>query len=324
MGSNRISYLDFGIFFVVFGHVTHIGVLREYIWNFHMPLFFIVSGLLHKAGIPFKEFFLKRVKSIYIPYVLFFAVTYTYWALVERNLRGGGFSLLHQLLGLFYGNYQGNHLYFNGALWFLPCLFVVELLFYPIGKMHNKVGVVGALLLSFSVGWLLLENGIDYLPFGLHTAMFAIVFYGVGFLSKPGLEYVNSSSKASLWLAVAGCLAVQLLCIGNYSSTLQKCNLPYVLLALVGVFLYLSLSIMLGKSRLLEYLGRNSLVIFAFQELTYRAVIFVIGKLTGWAVEQLRTSLLMSVVAVCCAIALITPCVYIYNLYVRPRIDKLF
>lgn len=51
--NNRISYLDifkgFGIFFVVFGHVTHIGALRDYIWNFHMPLFFFVSGLLYNS-----------------------------------------------------------------------------------------------------------------------------------------------------------------------------------------------------------------------------------------------------------------------------------
>lgn len=39
----RIPYLDilkgFGIIFVVFGHITHNHILREYIWNFHMPLF---------------------------------------------------------------------------------------------------------------------------------------------------------------------------------------------------------------------------------------------------------------------------------------------
>lgn len=58
--NNRISYIDifkgFGIFFVVFGHVTHIGVLREYIWDFHMPLFFFVSGLLYKSNLTFIDF----------------------------------------------------------------------------------------------------------------------------------------------------------------------------------------------------------------------------------------------------------------------------
>lgn len=59
--NNRISYIDilkgFGIFFVVFGHVTHIGELRDYIWNFHMPLFFFVSGFLYKPSLSFRDFF---------------------------------------------------------------------------------------------------------------------------------------------------------------------------------------------------------------------------------------------------------------------------
>lgn len=78
MSSKRISYLDilkgFGIFFVVFGHVIHNSILREYIWNFHMPLFFIVSGLFHNSNITFRSFLLKRIKSIYIPYILFFTL----------------------------------------------------------------------------------------------------------------------------------------------------------------------------------------------------------------------------------------------------------
>lgn len=95
--NNRISYLDifkgFGIFFVVFGHVTHIGELRDYIWNFHMPLFFFVSGLLYNSNLRFKDFLLKRIKSIYIPYILFFCVTFCYWLLIERRVRGGEYSI---------------------------------------------------------------------------------------------------------------------------------------------------------------------------------------------------------------------------------------
>lgn len=77
---DRISYLDilkgFGIFFVIFGHITHINILREYIWNFHMPLFFFVSGLLYKPNSGFKEFLKKRIKSIYFPYVFFFVLLF--------------------------------------------------------------------------------------------------------------------------------------------------------------------------------------------------------------------------------------------------------
>ena len=31
---------------------------------------------------------------------------------------------------MFYGSYYDNFMYFNGALWFLPCLFSMELIGY--------------------------------------------------------------------------------------------------------------------------------------------------------------------------------------------------
>src|SRR5579862_1205738 len=141
----RKNYLDvlkgMGIFYVVFGHVTHIEVLRAYIWNFHMPLFFLISGFLFNAGKydNFKSLFKSKFNSIYLPYVFFFAVTFLYWVLIERKFRGGEYSILNQFMGLFYGTYEGEHLNFNGALWFLPCLFVVELMFYFVSKINNKI-----------------------------------------------------------------------------------------------------------------------------------------------------------------------------------------
>lgn len=73
--NSRISYLDilkgFGIIFVIFGHVTHNHILREYIWNFHMPLFFFISGLLHNSTVIFKEF-LKKELSQFIFHIYYF------------------------------------------------------------------------------------------------------------------------------------------------------------------------------------------------------------------------------------------------------------
>lgn len=328
MSSKRISYLDilkgFGIFFVVFGHVTHNSILREYIWNFHMPLFFLVSGLFHNSSNTFKSFFLKRIKSIYIPYVLFFTITFSYWVVIERYTRGGEYSVLHQLTGLFYGTYEGYHLYFNGALWFLPCLFVTELLFYPIGKIQNKIGIIGFLLLSFVIGTLLKMNEIDYLPFGLHTAFFAVIFYGVGYLSKQLPDYISKTQNNFLWLIIVCCLCIQILSIGQYASSISKCNLPYIPLALVGVLLYLTLAIRIRHNKLIEYLGRNSLVIFALQEPTYRAIIFLFSKTLGIEVEPIRQNLLLSIAITGISIGIITPAIYLYDQYVRVKINSLF
>lgn len=56
------------IFFVVLGHSTH-GPLHDFIFLFHMPLFFMMSGtLISKNRLTEKEYFLKKVKQLMIPY----------------------------------------------------------------------------------------------------------------------------------------------------------------------------------------------------------------------------------------------------------------
>lgn len=326
--NNRISYIDifkgFGIFFVVFGHITHIGVLREYIWDFHMPLFFFVSGLLYKPNLTFKDFFLKRIKSIYIPYIIFFAVTFLYWVLIERHVRGGEYSIWHQLVGLPYGTYEGFHLNFNGALWFLPCLFITEVLFYPIGKTNNKISIISLLLLSYVIGTILRIQNINYLPFGLHTALFAILFYGMGYLSKSLPKYLTETPSHYQWTLILSCFCIQLLCIGQFSSKISQCTLPYLTLASVGILLYLMLSIIIKRNRAIEYLGRNSLVIFAFQEPVYRAIIFVFSKTLNQEVELLRNNLLYSLAITCVSILIIIPAIIIYNKFIRQKINSLF
>ena len=76
--SKRLDYLDMakgiGIFFVVLGHMEDIATgTRVWISSFHMPLFFIVSGILMAVkGEPEKDFtdsVKKRFRGIIIPYL---------------------------------------------------------------------------------------------------------------------------------------------------------------------------------------------------------------------------------------------------------------
>ena len=59
------------IFLVILGHTKFIG--RDYIYLFHMPLFFFLSGMVYNEKYDEKpvEFILKKIKSLYVPYVLY-------------------------------------------------------------------------------------------------------------------------------------------------------------------------------------------------------------------------------------------------------------
>lgn len=93
--SSRLTALDslrgFGILLVVLGHASRSASLVSWIFSFHMPLFFIISGMLFHER-QFLDSFKKKVTRLLIPYLFFGIVTFVYWALIERRFRVGGCS----------------------------------------------------------------------------------------------------------------------------------------------------------------------------------------------------------------------------------------
>ena len=69
MSNQRIQYIDIakgiGILLVVIGHcINSLSFLGKWIWSFHMPLFFVISGLCFNPSkntlfVPFFQYFGK-------------------------------------------------------------------------------------------------------------------------------------------------------------------------------------------------------------------------------------------------------------------------
>ncbi|HON53348.1 MAG TPA: acyltransferase family protein [Bacteroidales bacterium] len=69
----RINWIDYakviGIYLVVLGHLPIPEQGSVYIYSFHMPLFFFISGFLSKTNnITFRQFILKKIRTLIIPY----------------------------------------------------------------------------------------------------------------------------------------------------------------------------------------------------------------------------------------------------------------
>ena len=321
---NRIHFLDIakgiGIYLVVLGHVTHSEWLWYYIWQFHMPLFFFISGLLYIPKDSFKAFLIKRTKSLYIPYVIFFLVTFAYWIFFERKYRGSEIPISYELVGLPYGTYEGGHLFFNGVLWFLPCLYVTEIIFYFIAKLKERIGILAGIICSFAIGQFLLLKGVDYLPFGLHTAFNAILFYGIGYLLKPFLIQLNKKNKTHQVLFLIGCFAIQLLYLGKYVSNIKVCTIPYSFLAFAGIGFFLILSNLLNRNRVIEYFGRNTLVILGLHAPIMRAIIFIAATITHFDAETLRQNVFFSIIISIVILLIMLVFTETWRKYVKPMI----
>lgn len=59
MEKKRIDYLDIakgiGIILVLVGHISKNDEINRFLYLFHMPLFFIISGMLYKEKIIFAK-----------------------------------------------------------------------------------------------------------------------------------------------------------------------------------------------------------------------------------------------------------------------------
>lgn len=135
-GHNRKAYIDFlkgiGIILVICGHGQIPEHLAAWIYSFHMPLFMFLSGLVYKEKYATaKEFVLQKVKQLLYPYFILGTLIIVYNSLFDF-LRGK-FQLVKlgkRILALLYGNYiWENNADYIGTLWFLVCLFCVEIFF---------------------------------------------------------------------------------------------------------------------------------------------------------------------------------------------------
>ena len=71
----RVEWIDeakaLAIILVGVGHYSCPEGLLTWIYTFHMPLFFILSGITSNfEKYPFKEFFLKKVRTLLFPWVI--------------------------------------------------------------------------------------------------------------------------------------------------------------------------------------------------------------------------------------------------------------
>ena len=82
--SKRIAYLDvakgIGILLVMLGHnyvKASVPFMEKFIFSFHMPFFFLLSGMLFKANYPLLVLFKRRFATLIRPYLAAILLLYS-------------------------------------------------------------------------------------------------------------------------------------------------------------------------------------------------------------------------------------------------------
>lgn len=292
--TQRIPWIDtmkaIGLFFVVLGHTEGIGEgLRAYIYSFHIPLFFFVAGyLLNPETLrgDFSRFWRKYCRSLLLPYLCFGVITYLVWLVAGRHF-GRDLTLavppLKPLAGMAYGIGVDHWLRHNVALWFLPALFCLHLIYYWLYRLGQGLGLVYAILAVGLAGGLAGEVLPFRLPWSIEPACAGVLFYGAGRLLR-GQAFAPRQLKG-LWLGLtlAACLFIH--------WTGMKANGPvdmnglvfgnlagFYLTAFSGITFWAVVSMALPATALATAAAREAMVIFPLHALVFSLITFLAMK----------------------------------------------
>lgn len=324
MKKERVEWIDIvkgiGIITVVMVHSGISYEIIKFLLSFNMQLFFFISGYLFKSEAGVLAFIKKKGRSLLIPYFSFSIITYLFWLIVEQRIRDSSISSFKPLLGIFYSNNIDNFMVFNGVLWFLTCLFVVECLYCIIvKKIKDRKKIVVLLVVMSIIGYLDSLFTTIRLPWSINIALTAIVFYGIGNVMKSYINRLTLYKRSKLLLA-AGLSFLLALLVNRYNSIIYMYDNSYgnyvlfYLASLLGILGVACLSMAIKKSKVLSYLGINSLIILAVHGKIFLVFNFIMN-IFGTSNRSDMNELIKGITYTVFALLICIPVIYIINRY---------
>lgn len=213
MSGSRLFWIDFvrtiGIWLVVWGHFLPNCLLKQFIYAFHVPMFFIVSGYLsdylHQGERKL------RFMGLLVPYVTWTGISIiAYMAIGRTSVEVFGWKyVLQSFLPI------DGFVNWNAPLWFLYALFVVEAIAprideikgLALGRMGDwwRFSLLG--IAFFALGLIDIEFDINI--FAYRQVCLGVVFYLTGAcLNRFHLmSFLESRMPLAILIALAGCVA---------------------------------------------------------------------------------------------------------------------
>ena len=302
---------------VVWAHILLTGISHKFIYAFHMPLFFFISGMLFRRD-KFDSigyFVKRRAKRLLVPFVVYSIVTWIIWAAFRFVRHDAVVSYWDPLLQTIIAKGSGTYMVHNSALWFIPCLFATEIIYFTFSKLNNIAKLTFSVFcatLSFVLGHYFADDWWFLLPWNLDAALIAVLFYCIGNIlcskiSKSEIvDFCKSHIKSAiiLFFTLSAILYWSAKTFGECSmgSSSYQCNgVIFVIRALIGIAACILLSVFIGflsmKNILKKYLvreGKSSLDIMSIHIPIKGIVIMVMAVLIHDSGTDISESLIYS------------------------------
>lgn len=217
----RIEFIDLAkgicILLVVFLHIACIfekHIVGELFVLCRMPLYFTLSGIFFKTYENFKGFVLRKVNKLLIPFIsfyFFFAVLmHNFYNCIKTHSLSFDWSTLYAFI-----TESG---YWDQPLWFLCCLFIMNIFFYSfflianLSKKHKDLWIVLLTLMGGGLGMFLGKLSIN-LPLYIDTALTALPFFSFGYVLRIYTTILTPNKYDKfIWLFIIVLFAICMLC----------------------------------------------------------------------------------------------------------------
>lgn len=273
-----------GIILVLVGHSNFLPItLKNYIYSFHMPLFFILSGYVFSNKSTFKTFLTKKIKTLLFPYLFFFIIFLLFFTCKDLYLETNNFY--NNCIGLFF-QFPG-YVY---SIWFLICLFVLQILFYFVTKrtQNNIYKISFFSLFILIIGIIYFKTINVHLIWQLQILFTALPFFSLGYIFKI-TNILNKIHNTSCFII---CFTLSLFLFYlktkyfiSYTSLTSNIYGNFIIFYLLAISSSLYIVIFSKKISYLwplNYIGKNSLVIFSLQQpLVLFPLIYIFEKYFG-------------------------------------------
>lgn len=305
METERIEYIDvlkfIGILFIYIGHyLDAAGLLYEFVFEFHVPLFFFISGCVESLK---KEFSLKKkFISIMIPFYLFAIVS----IIIKVLVSGGNLHIIFEYL-ILVGKGCVRNTFFASSLWFLSCLFVVNIIFAFIRKL-KFISLMGV----SSVGLFLLQIlGTVKFPsyYNINSAMYYQIYFVIGYMLFTPLNKILTSNRKKYrlgkWISGGYAMIYSALLFFKHNIYMMFEKFPVIkwfipiLTALTVIWFFFIISYFLKDISLFNELGKSTLY-FCGSEFMVKTVMYhLISIVAALKIENGLAAILYSFFLLC-------------------------
>lgn len=261
----------FGIILMVAGHMGWDN-FNIYVYSFHMPLFYALSGYLLKPD--FKAGLLKmighRFKRLMIPYFLFGIINYFILLGFHRfDLPEAGELFLNLLF------FPTKGVAIAGALWFLASLFCVDVLMRILCRVIKSDILMGIIVGILVIIGFVINHHQMQLIWGVEASLIGVLFYYLGYIFNKYCIFVKLFSGKIKWISW-GIMAllfvpVQLLCyhnglIGMFFGWYRNEFIFLIVACYQVMFWWLLVTYVIRQSRILIYAGTNTMIFIGFNQ----------------------------------------------------------